>query len=125
MADDTLITTYIDAIEHAVYGREVRSAIANGIKKCYTDVSGGVTLAEDAASDAQEAVSTAQNAASAAQNAVANAETALSTAQNASTDAQNAVNRVDTALSDLNQWFTDSVANVVETLAYLKIPYVS
>ena len=40
------IDGYVQQIETAVYGKDVRSAIANGIKECYHDVQQGVTIAE-------------------------------------------------------------------------------
>lgn len=43
------IDGYISQIRNAVYGKDVRSAIADGISTCYTDVAAGVTRADAAA----------------------------------------------------------------------------
>lgn len=43
------IDGYISQIRNAVYGKDVRSAIADGISQCYTDVAAGVTRADAAA----------------------------------------------------------------------------
>lgn len=51
-------------IRHAVYGREVREAIADGIEQCYTDTTSGVNKANAAASAANSAASAASAAAS-------------------------------------------------------------
>lgn len=51
-------------IRHAVYGREVREAIADGIEQCYTDTVSGVNRANAAASAANNAASEANIAAS-------------------------------------------------------------
>lgn len=45
----------INAIRRAVYGKDVREAIADGIEQCYTDVSSAATLADTAASNANTA----------------------------------------------------------------------
>lgn len=62
----TTLEQDIAAIRSAVYGREVRSAIADGIQKCYTDISSRVTIADstlDQMTDALAACGTAtQNA---------------------------------------------------------------
>ena len=46
------INDYLSQIRQAVYGREVRDAIANGIEQCYTDTNTGATAAGDAATQA-------------------------------------------------------------------------
>lgn len=54
-------------IRGAIYGREVREAIADGIEHCYSDVSSGVTTANTAASTANAAAERANTAAAAAE----------------------------------------------------------
>lgn len=54
----------VDQIRHAVYGREVREAIADGIEQCYTDTISGVNLASEAALAANSAANKANTAAS-------------------------------------------------------------
>ena len=58
-------------IRQAVYGKDVREAIADGIEKCYTDVSSGVTLANTAANNANSKATAADTAATAANTAAA------------------------------------------------------
>lgn len=53
----------INAIRRAVYGKDVREAIADGIEQCYTDVSSAATLADTAASNANTAAIAASAAA--------------------------------------------------------------
>ena len=43
------ISDRVTAIRTAVYGKDVREAIAGGIEECYSDVTNGVTLADAAA----------------------------------------------------------------------------
>lgn len=47
------IETYLNQIINAVYGREVRSAIHDGIKECYDDVTNSKTIADAAAETAE------------------------------------------------------------------------
>lgn len=67
------ISDDINNIRTAIYGRDVREAIADGIEQCYTDTTEGKTLAETAAASANTAASTANTAASAANAAAQNA----------------------------------------------------
>lgn len=54
-------------IRRAVYGRDVREAIADGIEHCYSDVSSGVTTANTAANAANVAAQRANTAAAGAE----------------------------------------------------------
>lgn len=60
-------------IRQAVYGREVREAIADGIEKCYDDVSSAKTIADDSSAAATAAATSANTAAAAATTAAQNA----------------------------------------------------
>lgn len=57
----------VQQIREAIYGREVREAIADGIEHCYSDVSSGVTTANTAASAANAAAQRANTAAAGAE----------------------------------------------------------
>lgn len=57
----------VQQIREAIYGREVREAIADGIEHCYSDVSGGVTIADTAANTANAAAQRAIMAAEGAE----------------------------------------------------------
>lgn len=57
------IKQYTQQIRTAVYGEEVREAIADGIEQCYDDVSGGVDKATRAANQATAAATAATTAA--------------------------------------------------------------
>ena len=48
----------INAIRHAVYGRDVREAIADGIEICHSDISGAVSTANAAAQATREIYTT-------------------------------------------------------------------
>ena len=75
------ISNYLNQIRTAVYGREVREAIANGIEQCYNDTSNGVTLAETKLGELDDAVASLNEA-------VENASEAIETANGASATAQ-------------------------------------
>ena len=63
-------------IRTAVYGKDVREAIANGIEHCYYDADHSIIAASDAASDALTQASLAAEAAGDANAAALRAETA-------------------------------------------------
>lgn len=69
----------IQAIRQATYGREVREAIADGIEKCYEDVSSAKTIADDAAEDAQYWAGKAEEAHDLAMSAAGEATSAAET----------------------------------------------
>ena len=64
------IANIVDDIRNATYGQEVRTAIADGIETCYSDVTTGKTLADSAASLAESAIVRANNASSEAETVV-------------------------------------------------------
>lgn len=70
------ISDDINNIRTAIYGRDVREAIADGIEQCYTDTTEGKTLAETAAASANTAAATANTAASTANTAASAANAA-------------------------------------------------
>lgn len=49
------IDRYIQQIREAIYGKDVREAIASGIEQCYSDTAENATRAETAASQAVQA----------------------------------------------------------------------
>lgn len=67
---DQIIARDVAAIRTAIFGRDVRSAIADGIEQCYTDVSTSKTLADDSTTNANNAAALANQKAQAAQNAI-------------------------------------------------------
>ena len=74
------IDQIVSQIRTAVYGRDVRSAIANGIETCYSSASGAAAIANNAASSANTAASAANTAASAANTAATKIGNASATA---------------------------------------------
>lgn len=88
MADTPTITrsaqveTDLSQIRTAVYGREVREAIANGIEHCYDDNQAAI-------GNANEAITAANTAAGKANTATSNANTATTRANNAAAAAEN------------------------------------
>lgn len=80
-----LIDEYVRLIRNAVYGKEVRSAIANGIEQCYRDVSDSVNRANTAAQNAESKAELADSKASAADAAASSATSAASDANAAAT----------------------------------------
>lgn len=82
------ITEILNAIKTAVYGREVRTAIHDGIQQCYNDTqafaqtaSAAITSAEGAATRANTAAGSAETQASAASTAASRANTAAAAAE--------------------------------------------
>lgn len=67
------IGTCLEQIEKAVYGREVRKAIHDGIAQCYDDTVEGVNAAQQAASDTQDVIDNAVAATNAANTAATEA----------------------------------------------------
>lgn len=67
---DYAIARDVRAIREAVFGRDVRGAIADGIEQCYADVSASQTVADGAATAANEAATLANQKAQAAEQAV-------------------------------------------------------
>lgn len=70
------IADEIAAIRNAIFGKDVRDAIANGIAECYSDVSNAKTIAKDAATSAGNAAETALNSAATANQYAQEAHTA-------------------------------------------------
>lgn len=130
------ISQIVAQIRTAIFGKDVRENIAQGIEKCYTDVSAGVTVANTAANNANTkaglantAATAANNAASAANTAAAQVDTKVSTATNKVVMVQ--ASKPSEALNKI--WIKpeateyiiptmDDVATVAETATYLGIP---
>ena len=53
------ISELLADIKKAIYGKDVRDAIHDSIKQCYTDVTTSKTVADDAATKAQTAAANA------------------------------------------------------------------
>lgn len=70
------IADKIAAIRNAIFGKDVRKAIADGIEECYSDVSNAKTIAADAATRANNAAQTALNSATTANQYAQEAHTA-------------------------------------------------
>ena len=58
----SVISDIVTAIRTAVYGREVRNAIANGIEQCYSDISTAKTIADDSVEQLANIGTTVQDA---------------------------------------------------------------
>lgn len=113
MAD---INVYIDQIEKARYGYEVRSSIVNALKKVnddnesYSDLKNEVIAAKDAVDKDVDAVQQKLNAAS---TALTNLQNATSAANTAKTNLQNATNTANTAKTNLTN--ATSTANTTKS----------
>ena len=68
------IANDVKQIRQALYGREVREAIAHGIEQCYSDVTASKTVADTAAAAANTATQNAQTATQQANQARDNAQ---------------------------------------------------
>ncbi|MBQ7687167.1 MAG: hypothetical protein IJT28_08070 [Bacteroidaceae bacterium] len=90
------------AIQTAVFGRDVRGAIHDGIEMCYNDVTASETVAEAAATAANNAATSATNAATSATTAAGAANTAATNADTARTNANNAATAAATATTNAN-----------------------
>lgn len=96
------ISEYLNKIKTAIYGREVRDAIHDSIKECYTDVISGATLANEASDKANAATEKANTAASNADTATAGANSAANLANTAASNADNKAALADKAATDAN-----------------------
>lgn len=96
------ISEYLNKIKTAIYGREVRDAIHDSIKECYTDVTSGATLANTASDKANSATEKANTAASNADTATASANSAANLANAAASNADNKAALADKAATDAN-----------------------
>lgn len=96
------ISEYLNKIKTAIYGREVRDAIHDSIKECYTDVTSGATLANTASDKANAATEKANTAASNADTATASANSAANLANTSASNADNKAALADKAATDAN-----------------------
>lgn len=110
------IQPYIDQIQNAVYGEEVRSSIVNALVKVnddndsYADLKKEVIAAKDAV---DEDVNKVQQKINAASTALTNLQNAISAANTAKTNLQNATNTANTAKSNLTS--ATSTANTAKS----------
>lgn len=110
------IQPYIDQIQNAVYGEEVRSSIINALEKVnddnnsYANLKKEVIAAKDAVDEDVDAVQQKLNAAS---TALTNLQNATSAANTAKTNLQNATNTANTAKSNLTN--ATSTANTAKS----------
>lgn len=95
------IDQIVTKIRTAIFGKDVRENIAQGIEKCYTDVSTGTTLAETAASNADAKATAAQTAASTANTAATNASNAANAANTAAGNLKSAINNNENDITGL------------------------
>lgn len=110
------IQPYIDQIQNAVYGEEVRSSVINALEKVnndnnsYADLKKEVIAAKDAVDEDVDAVQQKLNAAS---TALTNLQNATGAANTAKTNLQNATNTANTAKSNLTN--ATSTANTAKS----------
>ena len=97
------IADKVIAIRNAVYGRDVREALASGLEECYGDPTGDRALAEAAAEAAEQAAGNADSAKTAAEAAAGNADSAKTAAEAAARAAQLSVQQIDTHLENYIQ----------------------
>lgn len=127
------ISQYLQGIQSAIYGREVRDAIYNAILECYNDSSSGETLASAAAAAANEAAANvatalsnailatqaANDAADSADTAAESATSAALAANNAAVDASSAASDASAAATSANQ----SAINAANASSYFCSEY--
>lgn len=109
------IAQLLAGILSSVYGRDIRQTIHDAIEQCYTDVTGGVTIAETAASSAISAASQAESRTTtaissiqtSANTAIANCNSATSSATIAAANANTKANAANQAVVDVLQAFND------------------
>lgn len=110
------IQPYIDQIQNAVYGEEVRSSIVNALTKVnddndsYADLKKEVIAAKDAVDEDVDAVQQKLNAAS---TALTNLQNATSAANTVKTNLQNATSTANTAKANLTS--ATSTANTAKS----------
>lgn len=110
------IQPYIDQIQNAVYGEEVRSSIINALEKVnddnnsYANLKKEVIAAKDAVDEDVDAVQQKLNAAS---TALTNLQNATSAANTVKTNLQNATSTADTARTNLTN--ATSTANTTKS----------
>ena len=75
------IDQIVEKIRTEVYGRAIRTALADGIEMCYDDAEGAAAIAEEAAEDANDAAAAANTAAGNANSAA----TKISTVEDVNT----------------------------------------
>lgn len=111
------ISNYLNQIRTAVYGREVREAIADGIEQCYNDTSNGVTLAETKLSELNGAVerlnSAVDNAEANMNEAVSDALESLDDAVESANGAVTTANAAATRAQELNTALGDNANDLV------------
>lgn len=90
-----LIDEYIRQIRNAIYGKDVRAAIANGIHQCYQDVSDSVDRANTAAQNADLKANLANTKAAAADAAATTAYEASRSATSAASNANAVATKLD------------------------------
>ena len=102
------ISQDVSQIRSAVYGKDVREAIADGIEQCYTDVSSGVTMANTAATAANTAAAAANTAATAANGAATKIAAAYSSSSTYAVgdyvSYNNNIYRCTTAITTAEEW---------------------
>ena len=112
------IEEILNGILKAIYGREVRQDIHDGIEMGYNIATESKTAAQQAVSDAEAAILTANTAAEAANSAASSANTAVSAANNAAdaanTAAQNAQQLTSQLTSQFQAWF-DGIKDQLST----------
>lgn len=110
------IDTYIQQIQNAVYGEEVRSSIINALKKVnddnesYQDLKDEIVAAKD---EVDEQVQTFETALAEAETAKTNLETAITNAASAQSELKTATSTANTAKSNLTTATT--TANTART----------
>lgn len=110
------ITPYIEQIQNAVYGEEVRSSIINALEKVNDDNESYQALKEEviaAKDDVDSQVAAFDVKVKAAEDAIAALEAATSTANTAKTNLESATSTANTARTNLTN--TTSTANTART----------
>lgn len=108
-------------IREAIYGREVREAIADGIEHCYSDVSGGVTTANTAAAAADAAAQRANTAAAGAEGIPGTAS--LEDVNNLKSTLSDNITKNNISLTDIIYGNKQIVSAISEAYLYTNIPF--
>lgn len=113
------ISTLLENILKAVYGKDVRQSIHDSIAQCYSDVTDAKTLADDSVvlmkqkiGDCDTAASGARSAANTANASASNADASATSANTAASTAKASASSCDKAVAELPEQVTAVFADL-------------
>ena len=123
------ISTLLQQIMSAVYGKDVRQALHDAIQECYTNVDTAKTIADDSATatrvtaaistmqtDTNAAIGNCNAATTAANTAANNANTKANAANTAATNADASKEACDAAVAAIPSQLDEAMANLGLTI---------